>query len=270
LTERIEGWLARARRLLEQAEGRETPLLDDDAALRAEALRLQPEVEAVAGRPYGRLPRIGYRAGLEARVAGPWSQYLTLGLGPTRLVRMTSWRSSRPAIPTILAHELAHRYTFDESVTTLRGLEVSARQAERGDERHAVGALWELARVAIGAAMHEALSTAQEAPVTEFFRTAPGADALARSRRQWSLLREKGGARPDWALTVYAAMPLTEIERTDAGGEARSVPFPFPAFPRDSAQAWLCAGYTRVDAWTGRRRETVPLGAVLRLWRSVR
>lgn len=264
---RIESWLERAERLLAPVQGRRPPLLGDDAALRTEALRLVPCVEDVAGRPYGRLPRIGYRRGLEARFAGPWSQYLTLGLGVTRVVRMTSWESSRPAIPAILAHELAHRYGFDESVTTLRGLEVSAREAERGDERHEVAARWEIARLLVGGAMHEALRTEQIAVLDALLREGPGA-AFARSARQWERLRAGRPQRPDWALTVYAALPLAAIERADACGASRSEPIPFPQFARDGAQAWMCVAYTAADALSGRRREAVPLGALLRLWRT--
>lgn len=267
MAERIRGWVARAQRLLAPTQGRRPTLLADDAALRREALRLLPCVEDVAGRPYGRLPHIGYRRGIEARFAGPWSQYLTLGLGVTRVVRMTSWESSRPAIPAILAHELAHRYGFDESVTTLRGLEVSAREAERGDERHEVAARWELARLLVGGAMHEALRTAQATVLDDLLRTDPGA-ALLRSARQWDLLRARSPQRPDWALTVYAALPLAAIEQADACDASRSAPVPFPSFARDGAQAWMCAAYTSADAISGRRRQTVPLGALLRLWRS--
>jgi hypothetical protein len=267
MTDRIEGWLARSRRLLARADGRVAPLLETNADLRCEAERVLPHLEAVAGRAYGRLPRIGYRAGLEARVAGPWSQYLTLGLGPTRVVRMTSWRSSRPAIPTIVVHELAHRYSFDESVTTLRGLEVSARLAEAGDAMHSVAVLWELARLALGAAMYEAIATGRREPVEEFFRNAADAGPLARSRQTWRQLRERP-LGSDWALTVYAALPLAEIERASALGESRSAPIPLPRFRLDSAQALFCACFTRVDALTGRRRESVPLDATLRLWAS--
>lgn len=264
---RIERWGVRAQRLLAPVQGRRTPLLDDDAALRTEALRLLPRLEEVAGRPYGRLPHIGYRRGLEARFAGPWSQYLTLGTGVTRVIRMTSWESSRPAIPAILAHELAHRYGFDESVTTLRGLEVSAREAEGGDARHEVAVRWELARLLVGAAMHEALATGQEETFDTWLRGAAGAP-FVRSARHWERLCARRHRRPDWALAVYAALPLAAIERADGCGASRSEPIGFPRFARDGVQAWMCTAYTAADAVSGRRRQTVPLDALLRLWRA--
>ena len=119
----IRSRLCRAEALFGQVADAAPPLLDDDAALRAEAQRLRSMLEAVAGRSYGRLPHVAYRGRIGARLMGPWSQYLTLGIGLSRIVRMTPWETSRRAIPTILAHELSHRFGFDESITTLRGLE---------------------------------------------------------------------------------------------------------------------------------------------------
>ena len=139
----IRSRLHRAAVLLEQVGEAAPPLLDDDAALREEARRLRPVVEAVAGRSYGRLPHIAYRRSFEARLMGPWSQYLTLGIGASRVVRMTSWETSRPAIPTVLAHELSHRYGFDESLTTLtRALDTSTFDAAPNRCRSSANCNW--------------------------------------------------------------------------------------------------------------------------------
>jgi hypothetical protein len=263
--------LARARRLLDAGLAIRAPSLEDDAALRREAERLRPVLEALVGVPYGRLPRIGYRRGIEARLAGPWSQYLTLGLGPTRIVRMTSQPASRGAIPTILAHELAHRYTFDESVTTLRGLEVSARVAEGGDALHARALRLELARLALGAAMAVALRTADGAAVDDFFAGADaGEPALARPRAHWATVRLRLGRdrRPDVVTTVYAELPGAALARAEADGASESAPIPFPRFPVDSAQAFFTTATTAADALTGRRRARVALASTLRVWRE--
>lgn len=268
---RIDALLARAASQLAAGEAIAAPILDDDGALRAEAERLRPELEALVGRPYGLLPRIRYRHGLEARLAGPWSQYLTLGVGATRNVRMTSWDVSRPAIPTILAHELAHRYSFDESVTTLRGLEVSARLGERGDAMHARGARLELARLALGAAMAEVLRGGPAAAVERFFEAHAGRPALARAGAHWAAIRRRAaaGRGPDCVTLIYADAPCRALEAACAAARPQSAPIPFPRFPVDSAQAALVLGYTAVDALLGRRMAPVPLAATQRLWRGL-
>ena len=267
---RIEALLARAASQLAAGEAIGGPVLADDAALHAEAERLRPELEALVGRPYGRLPRIRYRHGLEARLAGPWSQYLTLGIGATRNVRMTSWETSRPAIPTILAHELAHRYAFDESVTTLRGLEVSARLGERGDAMHARSARLELARLALGAAMAEVLRGGPPAAVDRFFEAQTGRPALARVSAHWAAIRRRAasGGRPDCVTLIYADAPCRALEAACLAGRIESAPIPFPRFSVDSAQAALVVGYTAVDALLGRRTARVPLEATQRLWEA--
>jgi hypothetical protein len=268
---RIDALLARAASQLAAGEAIAAPILDDDAALRAEAERLRSELEALVGRPYGLLPRIRYRHGLEARLAGPWSQYLTLGIGATRNVRMTSWEVSRPAIPTILAHELAHRYSFDESVTTLRGLEVSARLGERGDALHARSARLELARLALGAAMAEVLRGGPAAAVEAFLEAHGSRPALARAGAHWAAIRRRpaAGRGPDCVTLVYADVPCRALEAACAAGRRDSAPLPFPRFPVDSAQAALVLGYTAVDALLGRRTARVPLEATQRLWRGL-
>jgi len=258
--------LQRAAVLLDGAARATPPTLQDSPALREEARRLRSLVEVVAGRRYGRLPHVAYRGRLETRIAGPWSQYLTLGLGVTRFVRMTPWQTSRLAIPTILAHELSHRFGFDESVTTLRGLEVSARLAEQGDAMHQVSSRLELARLLMGAAMGDAIRTGAHQEIDRFFEARADAPPLARPRQQW--IRAQGRTRPDWALMVYAEMPCAALETALALDRSRSAELPFPYFPLDSFQAVACVIYTAVDALTGRRRETVPLGATLRLWHS--
>jgi hypothetical protein len=265
---RIAGLLARATKLLAVAESIEAPILVDNAALGREAERLRPELERLVGRPYGRLPRIGYRRGLEARLAGPWSQYLTLGLGPTRVVRMTSLASSRSAIPTILAHELAHRYSFDESVTTLRGVEISARLAETGEPLHQRSVHAELARLALGAAMAEALRRGTPDPIDAFFHAQGERSILARSSAHWSSVRGRSAARqgPDCVTLIYAAAPERALVETMATGQRFSPPIPYPRFPIDSAQAAFVTAYTTIDALLGRRRARVPLDATLRLW----
>jgi len=264
---RVAGFLARAERLADQAAALRAEPIEDDAALWVEARRLRPVLEGLAGRRYGRLPRVGFRRGLEAWVAGPWSQYLTLGLGPTRLVRITGWESSRPIVPTLLAHELAHRFAFDESVTTLRGLEASARLADAGDRRHALSVRLELARLALGAAMAQALAAGRTEPVDAFFARA-GSDAWLRSRGLWEGLRRRG--RADWALTVYAALPCAALEEAAGEGALRSAPLAFPRFRVASPHAAFCAFTTAVDALTRRRRARVPLDALESLWARVR
>jgi hypothetical protein len=258
--------LRRAAALLDRVRDANPPLLDDGAALREEARRLRPLVEEVAGRSYGRLPHISYRGKLEGRVMGPWSQYFSLGVPFSRVVRMTPWEKSRQVIPTILAHELAHRFGSDESLTTLRGLEVSARLAEQGDSMHQVSARLELARLLIGAAMSDALRTGASGEIEAFFAARGEHPAMARPRDQWR--RVKRRRRPDWTVTVYAEIPCACIESALALGRSESSRLAFPRFPLDSVSAVVCAIYTAVDGLTRRRRETVPLGATLRLWRS--
>jgi hypothetical protein len=265
---RIRERLDRAANLLRCAAARSAPTLDDDEALRREAARLRPRLEALVGREYGRLPRVRYRRALGARLAGPWSQYLTLGHGATRLVLMTPLPSSRLAIPTILAHELAHRYSFDESLTTLRGLEVSARLAEEGDPMHALSAPRELARTALGAAMAEAVRVGCVEEVERFLEQGRADPALARSRAGWERLqRRRGRRRPaECITTVYAAIPCAALEGAAASGAAAAGPLPHPRFPIRSLQGAAIALYTAADAVAGRRRAPVPLQATLRLW----
>jgi len=266
---RIAALLSRATKLLAVAESIEAPILMDNAALGREAERLRPELERLVGRPYGRLPRVGYRRGLEARLAGPWSQYLTLGLGPTRVVRMTSLASSRSAIPTILAHELAHRYSFDESVTTLRGLEVSARLAEAGEALHRRSVHAELARLALGAAMAEALQRGTPEPIDAFLHAQGERSLLARSSAHWSSVRVRSatGLGPDCVTLIYAAAPERALAEASATGQRFSPPIPYPRFPIDSAQAAFVTAYTTIDALLGRRGDRLPLDSTLRLWR---
>jgi hypothetical protein len=258
--------LRRAQVLLDQVGEASPPLLDDSAALRGEARRLRAPVERVAGRGYGRLPHVAYRGRLEARLAGPWSQYLTLGFGLSRMVRMTPLLTSRPAIPTVLAHELCHRFGFDESLTTLRGFEVSARLAEQGDPMHQVSARLELARMLLGAAMGDALRAGAGEEIDAFLEARRERRALARPRQQWE--RAKGRRGPDWSLMVYAEIPCASIEAAQQLGRSTSSRLAFPRFPLDSLQALACAIYTAADSLTRRRRQTVPLGATLRLWGS--
>jgi hypothetical protein len=267
---RIETLLLRVERLLGKAQSIDAPILEDAGALQREAQRLRPELESLVGEPYGRLPWIGYRRGLEARLAGPWSQYLTLGFGATRVVRMTSLRTSRSAIPTILAHELAHRYSFDESVTTLRGLEVSARFAERGDPLHGRSVHAELARLALGAAMALALHGGLPEAVDAFFEMRKEQSFLARSAAHWERVRARASERrgPDWVTLLYAETPHHALENALAAEERLSRPIPFPRIPIDSAQAAFAAAYTTLDALLGRRTARVPLESTLRLWKE--
>ncbi len=246
--------------------------LADDAALKAEAERLRPHLEALVDRDYGRLPRVRFRRGLGARLAGPWSQYLTLGPAATRLVLMTPRPASRGALPTVLAHELAHRYAADESLTTLRGLEVSARLGEDSDPLHAASAPRELARMALGAAMVRALAAGAEAEVDRFFAERAGQAAAERPRGQWTRLRGRGGALApggaDCVTEVYARLPHAALEAAaEAGGDVAG-PLPLPRFPLRSLFSLAIATTTAFDALTGRRKKPVPVGATLRLWNS--
>jgi hypothetical protein len=242
--------------------------LDDDEALGQEARRIRPYLETLVGRPYGRLPTIGYRGPREARIAGGWSQYLTLGLGWTRLVRITPEDSARAQIPTTLAHELAHRYAFDESVTTLRGLEVSARLAAEGDPMHAISARLELARLLVGAAMADALEQWLPDPIDAFFAARSAEPALARAGVYWQRLRARRGFGPDWAAVVYASLPAWALEQAVAQRARESLPVPFPRFALDSLHAAAAFAYTGADALLGRRRARVPVDATLGLWRG--
>ncbi len=265
---RVAARLERAAGLLDVAAAADPPRLDSDAALNREARRLRPWLETLVGRPYGRLPALSFRRGLEARLAGPWSQYLTLGVGITRLVRLAPPAGPEAAagLPTLLAHELAHRYAFDESVTTLRGLEVSARLAEEGCPQHAVSARLELARLLVGAACAEALAWGDTDAVQRFLDSPGRAAPLARARAALARRRARGGA--DWALRVYAALPVAALEAALHAGEREARPLAFPRFPLDSAQAALAWAYTSADRLTGRRRTRVPVDASLRLLRG--
>jgi hypothetical protein len=257
--------LRRALALRVAARRWQPALLASQAALHREARRLRPVLEAITGRPYGRLPAIGFLGRLDSRLAGSWSQYLTLGLGLTRLVRMASSPELRLATPTVLAHELAHRYAFDETITTLRGLEASARLGEAGDAGHAVAARLELARALLVAAMADALEAAEPGPVEEAL-AAGGADpGLARAQAQWAWLRRRGRQPAPWGAVVYARLPVAALELAEAAGkDAAAVP-PFPRFPLDSIHAAACLAYTVVDTLSGRRHVCVPVDATLRL-----
>lgn len=267
--DRIATRLSRAAALLARAEGAAPQRFADSRALRAEAKRLRPRLEELVGRSYGALPFIGYRVRLEARVADPWSQYLTLGLPGTRLVRIARVAAAGPGVPTLLAHELAHRYAFDESVTTLRGLEVSARCARDGESGHGHSSRVEMARLLLGAAIAEALETGADALVDGFFDARETEHALARAKARWRLMRaRRRPVRRDWALQVYDCTPLGELEAADAETRHASRPLAFPRFAIDGPSAVACAAYTAVDALTGRRRAAVPLDATLGLWRE--
>jgi hypothetical protein len=263
---RVRVRLDRAENLLARAARDDPPTLDDDDALRREAARLRPRVEALVGRPYGRLPDVRYRRGLGARIAGPWSQYLTLGHPATRRVRMTPRDESRRAIPTILAHELAHRYSFDESLTTLRGLEVSARLALDGDPLHAAAAPRELARVLLGAALVEAVAGDCADEVERFLASRPGDPALARTRSHWERLQARRPERAaDCVAQVYSVLPARALDAARVADDSRAGPVPHPRFPLDSAQALAVLAYTGLDALAGRRRDRVAVSATLRL-----
>lgn len=263
---RVRARLDRAENLLARAASHTPPTLDDDDDLRREAARLRPRVEALVGRPYGRLPHVRYRRGLGARVAGSWSQYLTLGHPATRRVRMTPRPESRRAIPTILAHELAHRYSFDESLTTLRGLEVSARLALEDDPLHVCAAPRELARILLGAAQAEALASGCADEVERFLAGRPDDAALARTRAQWARLRARGPERSaDCVAQVYSVLPARALEEARLAEDARAGPVPYPRFPVDSAQALAVLAYTGLDALAGRRSDRVRVSATLSL-----
>ncbi len=256
--------LDRAANLVEATRGQRPAPLRDAEALRGEAERLRPVLESVAGRAYGRLPHVALRGRLEARLAGPWSQYGTLGFGRSRFVRLAPGAETRVRLPVVLAHELAHRYAFDESVTTLRGLEASARRAEEGDPGHFVAARLELARLLVGGALADALAEGRAAEVEAWLaEDAAGPCRLDFLRPRWSALRLR--SRPDWTTTVYAQAPLRALEAGQGAGTSRSARVPFPRFPLEGVHAVACAAYTGVDALTRRRTARVPLEATLRL-----
>jgi hypothetical protein len=78
----------------------------------------------------------------------------------------------------------------------------------------------------------------------------------------------KGRKLPDWSLMVYSEIPCASIEAARQLGRSVSGHLAFPHFPIDSLQALACTIYTAADSLTRRRRQTVPLGATLRLWIS--
>jgi hypothetical protein len=131
---------------------------------------------------------------------------------------------------------------------------------------HEVSVRLELARLLLGAAMGDALRAGAGGEIDAFFEAHADHPALARPRQQWR--RVKGRRLPDWSLTVYSEIPCASIEAARQLGRSASSRLAFPYFPIDSFQALACAIYTAADALTRRRRQTVPLGATLRLWRS--
>lgn len=266
----VERLLARAGRLLTDGESRSAPLLADAAALRREAKRLRPRLEELVGRRYGRLPRIGIRRGLEACFAGPWSQYLTLGLGPTRCVRITSREAARPVLPTILAHELAHRFAFDESVTTLRAIELSARLGEEGDAMHARAVRLQLGQLALGAALAAASRSGEVEALERFLAgrargrpAEPVRDVLATVRRAAA-----AGRGPGCVGVLYAEMPAAALDAAHASGARSAGPLPHPRFPIRSLASLFFAATAAADALSGRRQATLPVEAALRLWQA--
>lgn len=262
--ERVHRLLRRGAQLDADASGLPTPpLLDDDEALRREAERLRPVVEEVAGRPYGRPPLVGYRRGLEARIFADLSTYYPLGIA--RVVRLGRLEGRRLVVPTLLAHEIAHRYSFDESLTTLRGLEASARRAEAGDPAHAVSVRLALARLAFVSACALAADEGHHDAVERFVDDAPALrDALLTT---WSTERRRAwqGRRIDGLALVYSILPARALEQAAASG-ARTPPLPFPRMTLRSARAVGTLAATALDAAMGRRRARVPLDAVCRLW----
>ena len=131
---------------------------------------------------------------------------------------------------------------------------------------HQVSARLELARLLLGAAMGDALRAGASGEIDAFFQARADQPAIARPRQQWG--RVKGRKLPDWSLTVYSEIPCASIEAARQLGRSVSGHLAFPHFPIDSLQALACAIYTAADSLTRRRRQTVPLGATLRLWIS--
>lgn len=264
--DRVARLLRRAAALRADAEALPAPpLLDDDDALRREAERLRPVVEEVAGRPYGRPPRVGYRHGLEARILGDLSTYHPLGFA--RVVRLGRLRDRRRIVPTLLAHELAHRYSFDESITTLRGLEASARRAEAGDPGHAVSVRVSLARLALVSACALAADQGLEGEVERFLVDASPV-LRAPLRAAWSAEQRRAtrGHRVDGLALVYSILPTEALEGAAADGRTWAERLPFPRMTLRSARAVGTLGATALDAAMGRRRTRIPLDAVCRLW----
>jgi hypothetical protein len=240
------------------------PLLEDDAALQREAEALRPFVEAVAGRPYRRPAHVAYRRGLEARIFGDLSTYHPLGLA--RVVRLGRLEGRRFIVPTLLAHELAHRYSFDESITTLRGLEASARRAEAGDAGHAVSVRISLARLAFVSACSLAADAGLDEDVESFLEATPVLRTPLGEAWAAERARARGGRRVDGLALVYSILPTEALERAVADGRDCAEHLPFPGMTLRSARSVGTLGATVLDAAMGRRRTRIPLDAVCRLW----
>ena len=265
--DRLSELLRRGAALRAQAEALPSPpFLYDDAALRREAELLRPVLEAVSGRPYGRPARVGYRRGFEARIFGDLSTYHPLGVA--RVVRLGRLEGRRWVVPTLLAHELAHRYSFDETITTLRGLEASARRAEAGDLGHAVSVRVSLARLALVSACVLAADQGRDEALERFIAATPTLrEPLAAT---WTAERRRArrGRRVDGLALVYSVLPTQALERAAAGERECTEPLPFPRMTLRSARACGTLGATALDAAMGRRRARIPLEATCRIWKE--
>jgi hypothetical protein len=182
------------------------------------------------------------------------------------VVRLGRLNGRRWIVPTLLAHELAHRYSFDESITTLRGLEASARRAEAGDLGHAVSVRVSLARLALVSACVLAADQGHDEAVERFIETTPALrEPLAET---WTAERRRArrGRRVDGLALVYSILPTQALERAAERGHASAEPQPFPRMTLRSARAVGTLGATALDAIMGRRRTRIPLDAVCRIW----
>jgi hypothetical protein len=264
---RLSELLRRGAALRARTEALPAPaLLDDDAALRSEAERLRPVVEQVSGRPYGRPARVGYRRGLEARIFGDLSTYHPLGVA--RVVRLGRLEGRRWVVPTLLAHELAHRYSFDESITTLRGLEASARRAEAGDLGHAVSVRVSLARLVLVSACVLAADEGHDEAVERFIEATPALRKPLAETWTAEQRRVRSGRQVDGLALVYSILPTQALEQAAEAGRACAEPLPFPRMRLRSARAVGTLGATALDAVMGRRRTRIPLDAVCRIWQE--
>ncbi len=119
-------------------------LVENNADLLYEALKMLPYVNEVCGKPGEKIIGAQFMTKLEERFCGGASYYNGvlpfLRLFGIPLSRINSHYiatdTHEPSVQGILAHEMAHCASSNESATTLRGIEINARIALTGDASH--------------------------------------------------------------------------------------------------------------------------------------